>query len=126
MSKADAARTGKTEKLATDLNTELDKHGDRWGDDNVIVARKACENFIEEVLKLPKEQQLHALKRAQQLNDAHREKEFRTPGLNIVFADLDQDGKREELSDFKLNYFHQRTVHSETIENLDLYDPPRK
>jgi hypothetical protein len=43
--------------------------------------------------------------------------------LNVVLADLDCDGERDELSDVALNYSeydHPKTIN----ERIDLYDPP--
>ncbi|MBY0550950.1 MAG: hypothetical protein K2W95_26970 [Candidatus Obscuribacterales bacterium] len=40
--------------------------------------------------------------------------------LNVVFADLDGDGKCEELSDVAVTYIDKASG----SERIDLYDPP--
>lgn len=107
------------EKRAQDLNNALNKRG---GYDQSVVSRQACEKFLDQILSLPADQQLHALKRAQEINDQYRRNNDRLPGLHIRFDDLNGDGKREELSDFKLHVMHSGFG----IEVFDLYDPPKR
>lgn len=113
------AREINAEKLAQDLNDRLSK--DNSG---VIVAKRASEAFLEQVLTLPHDDQYKAFKTAQDINDSARNKNAYIPGLNIVFADLDGDGKRQELYKFSLNYRHRYRDpwnYSESVESVDLY-----
>lgn len=48
---------------------------------------------------------------------------FRGHSFNVVFADLDGDGKAQELSDVAVNYQRQGS-YATSVERIDLYDPP--
>lgn len=77
--------------------------------------KRAADFILEESLKLDEKDQNAVLKRASDLS-------FRTGhSLNVVFADLDGDGKRDELSDVAINF-----VRGQSVERIDLYDPPKK
>lgn len=79
--------------------------------------KQAAEFLMNEALKLDKKNMHAVLKRASDMSF------HRGHGLNVVFADLDGDGKPEELSDLAVNYM--RTGNSSvSIERIDLYDPP--
>ncbi|MBY0548320.1 MAG: hypothetical protein K2W95_13575 [Candidatus Obscuribacterales bacterium] len=98
---------------------ELDYKGQV--DEGIVVRRSdvknAAEYLMNEALKLDKTNMHAVLKRASDIS--YR----RGHSLNVVFADLDGDGKAEELSDVAVNYQRQGS-YATSIERIDLYDPP--
>lgn len=79
---------------------------------------KRAANFIlEESLKLDKLDQNAVLQRASDLSYKVGH------SLNVVFADLNGDGKRDELSDVSVNYVRKQ---GQSVERIDLYDPPKR
>lgn len=92
-------------------------------ENGVGFAKLAAQHLCQEALKLPKDQRQLFLERATFLNDEARLNDRKIPGLNIVFGDLDKDGKRDDLSDMKLNFLHPRGNYGGAIETIDLFDP---
>lgn len=98
---------------------ELDFKGN--SDIGIIVRRsdvkEAAEYLMNEALKLDKTNMHAVLKRASDMSY------HKGHSLNVVFADLDGDGKAEELSDVAVNY-QRHGSYATSIERIDLYDPP--
>lgn len=108
------------ERLAQHLEAvkELESFPSSSGLDIGRAEIKRAANFIlDESLKLDKADQNAVLRRASEVSYKHGH------SLNVVFADLNGDGKRDELSDVSVNYIAKP---SQTVERIDLYDPPRK
>ena len=98
------------------------KHGSKY---NLLIfeseMKTAGEFLRDEASKLGKLDQYEVLKRA---GDASYAKSYsKRHSFNVVFADLDEDGKAEELSDIAINYQRSLKLGSFT-ERIDIFDPP--
>jgi hypothetical protein len=72
--------------------------------ESVITTKNVAERFIDETLTLQPDEQFELFKRVQQLNDLAvcQNKPYNLPVINIVFGNLDHDGRRDRLAKFDL------------------------
>jgi len=123
------------EKVAQDVAAMLRKCGgnsDGTSGGDIFWAKRAAEVLRDKALQLSNDEQFKLLTRAQNLNDLNRGDNGWLPSLNIVFGDVDKDGKRQELTDMRLNFRHRNfderqygpgySGYGESIESIDLYD----
>jgi hypothetical protein len=80
--------------------------------------KRAADFLVQRALELPDEDRNAVLQRASDASYVSGH------SLNVVFADLDGDGKRNDLSDVALTYSQRVIPNRILIERIDLYDPP--
>ncbi len=107
------------EKLSQHLEAVKALQANSGANYHLIIGRsdiKSAGEFLRDTAgTLTNEDRYKVLKRASDLSYK------RGHSLNVVFADLDGDGKPMEVSDLAINYMHKSAV-----ERIDIYDPPVK
>ena len=98
--------SAEVEKFAQDFSRVFRQiyNGNDWGE-GMVKTRRFAETALNEILKASHDDQYNALRRIQDLNDKSlcENNPAALPIINIVFGDLDGDGKKEELTKFSLS-----------------------
>jgi hypothetical protein len=102
------------------LKSAFDDHGYNAG---VIAAKYATQQFIDDSLKLPSEDQFRLFTRVQELNDRHVCEMQTFPALNFVFSDGgNKAGDRHTLAKVLLTPIRNGGSNFATPLPLELYE----